>query len=47
MVNKLIVIRVNGVEQEELHELKDYLDNHYWDWKEITEETINQESKHE
>tara|TARA_Y100000389_G_C17353088_1_gene459549 strand:+ start:841 stop:984 length:144 start_codon:yes stop_codon:yes gene_type:complete len=47
MVNKLIIIRINGVKEEELHELKDYLDNNYWDWKEITEETINQESKHE
>ena len=47
MVNKLIVIRINGVEREELDDLKDHLDNNYWDWKEITEETINQESKHE
>jgi|DEB0MinimDraft_12_1074336.scaffolds.fasta_scaffold308019_2 hypothetical protein len=47
MENKKIVIRVNGVELDELHELQDYLDNNYWDWRLITEETINQESKHE
>ena len=45
MITHKIVIRVNGVKQEELNDLKDYLDNHYWDWKEVTEETINQESK--
>ncbi len=47
MINKLIVIRVNGVEQDELNELKDHLDNQFWDWKEISEETINQERTNE
>ena len=47
MVNQLIVIRINGVHKDEIHELKDHLDNNYWDWKEISEETINQERKNE
>ena len=47
MINKLIVIRINGVEQKELNDLKDHLENNFWDWKEISEETINQERTNE
>jgi hypothetical protein len=47
MINKLIVIRINGVDREALNDLKDHLDNNYWDWKEISEETINQERTNE
>ena len=40
MTDHFIIVRVNGVHRDEINELKDHLENNYWDWKEITEPLI-------
>ena len=45
MVNDLIIIRLNNVHKDEQQELKDYLENNSWDWKEINKNTFYEKEK--
>ena len=42
MVNHLIIVRLNNVHKDEQKTLKTYLENNYWDWNEITNETFKE-----
>ena len=38
MINHLIIVKLNNVHKDEQKELKDYLENNCWKWKEIKKE---------
>ena len=42
MINHLIIVRLNNVHKDEQQELKDYLVNNSWDWKEISKDTFKE-----
>jgi len=42
MINHLIIVRLNNVHKDEQQELKDYLENNSWDWKEISKDTFKE-----
>ena len=45
MINHLIIVRLNNVHKDEQQELKDYLVNNSWDWKEISKDTSKEEDE--